>query len=87
MWTPHSLDLPAVGSLSTGGGGWGIGLGKAATKDANAPSKKVKYNLDTIFDFLFFFLWSCQVDYDAIVNSHVLLFNEDQLQGREAGSQ
>jgi hypothetical protein len=40
-----------VGSLSTGAG-WGIGLGKAATKDANAPSKKVKYNLDTIFDFV-----------------------------------
>jgi hypothetical protein len=49
MWTPHSLDLPAVGSLLMSAG-WGIGLGKATTKDANAPSKKVEYNLDTIFN-------------------------------------
>lgn len=66
------LDLPAVGSLSTGGGGWGIGLGKAATKDANAPSKKVKYNPDTIFELYVFFcgiLRSCRVDYDTTVIS------------------
>jgi hypothetical protein len=46
-----------VGSLATGSG-WGIGLGKATTKDAKAPSKKIKYTLDTIFDFGFLEMFS-----------------------------
>jgi hypothetical protein len=46
MWTPQVLLLPAVGSLFPR-------PGEATTKDANVPSKTVKYNLDTIFSFVF----------------------------------
>jgi len=74
MWTPHALLLPAVGSLIAR-------PGKATTKDANAASKTVKYNLDTIFRCVF-----GPAEMITMQSYYVLLFNEDQLQGREASS-
>lgn len=64
----------------------GIDLGKATTKDANAPSKKIKNNLGILFMVLVGNMFSVLPSGGRRFNRNATKPNEDQLQGLESGS-